>query len=122
MMQGGRPSRFTDKKPTRYFSNKQEKQVAKAVGGKQVANSGASRFAKGDVRIEDKSCLIECKTCTKEQKSFAIKKEWLEKNREEAFAMGKQYSALAFDFGSGTNYYVVTERMFKEWLEGIDKH
>jgi len=120
MMQGGRPSRFTDKKSTRYFSDKQEKQVAKAVGGKVVPNSGAPRFLGGDVNTD--MCLIECKTCTKEQKSFAIKKEWLEKNREEAFAMGKQYSALAFDFGSGTNYYVVTERMFKEWLEGLDKH
>ena len=30
------------KKPTRYFSDKQEKAVAKAIGGKQTANSGAT--------------------------------------------------------------------------------
>ena len=30
--------------PTRVYSNKQEKQVAKAVGGKKVANSGATAF------------------------------------------------------------------------------
>ena len=114
-MQSGRPSRFTDKKPTRYFSNKQEKAVAKAVGGKQVSNSGAPVFLGGDVNTD--ICLIECKTCTKEQKSFTIKKEWLEKNKEEAFAMGKSYSALTFDFGSGVNYYIISEKMFKEWLD-----
>lgn len=35
-MQGGRPTHF--------YSNKQEKKVAKTVGGKQVANSGATSF------------------------------------------------------------------------------
>lgn len=29
-------------RPTRFYSNKQEKKVAKAVGGKQTANSGAT--------------------------------------------------------------------------------
>ena len=33
-----------NKNSTRYFSNKQEKHVAKAVGGKQVANSGATKY------------------------------------------------------------------------------
>ena len=107
-------------RPTRFYSSRQERTVAKAVGGKQVANSGATAFNKGDVTV-GQVCLIECKTCTKEQKSFTIKKEWLEKNQEEAFAMGKSYSALAFDFGSGANYYVITERMFKEWIKGLDK-
>ena len=106
-------------RPTRFYSNRQEKAVAKAIGGKQTSNSGATRFIKGDVNTD--VCLVECKTCTTEQKTFSIKKEWLIKNQEEAFAMGKMYSALAFDFGSGTNYYVVSEKMFKEWLEGIDK-
>ena len=108
-------------KPTRFYSNKQEKAVAKAVGGKQVSNSGATAFSKGDVRTND--WLIECKTCTTEKKSFSIKKEWLEKNREETFAMNKDYSALAFDFGDGKNYYIVDERTFirmKEALEDAD--
>lgn len=30
--------------PTRFYSNKQEKKVAKVVGGKKVANSGATAF------------------------------------------------------------------------------
>lgn len=32
------------KRPTRFYSNQQEKKVAKAVGGKQVSNSGATAF------------------------------------------------------------------------------
>ena len=100
------------KKPTRYYSNKQEQKVAKAVGGKQVANSGATAFQKGDVQTG--LFLIECKTCTTQKKSFTIKEEWLWKNEEEAFAMGKNYHALMFDFGPNDNkrYYVITEREF----------
>ena len=31
---------------TRFYSNQQERKVAKAVGGKQTANSGATAFSK----------------------------------------------------------------------------
>ena len=80
---------------TRYFSSQQEKQVAKAVGGRKVANSGATAFNKGDVTTNN--FLLECKTCTTEKQSFSIKRDWLDKNREEAFAMNKMYNALAFN-------------------------
>lgn len=98
-------------KPTRFYSDKQEKKVAKAIGGKQTANSGATAFSKGDVRTD--KFLIECKTSTKPKRSFTIQKEWLIKNDEEKFAMNKEYSALAFDFGDGENYYVINEKLFK---------
>ena len=106
--------------PTRYYSRKQEKKVAKAVHGKQTANSGATPFQKGDVVTTD--WLIECKTKTKDCNSFTIKEDWLLKNEEEAFAMGKTNSALCFDFGPGANkrYYVISERLFeilKNYLE-----
>ena len=39
-------------KPTRFYSSRQEKKVAKAVGGKQVSNSGATALT---------LMLIECK-------------------------------------------------------------
>ena len=98
-------------KPTRFYSNRQEKKVAKAVGGRKTANSGATSFSKGDVVTE--RILIECKTCVSEKKTFSIKKEWIDKNKEEAFAMNKPYSALAFNFGPySENYYVIDERMF----------
>lgn len=108
------------KRPTRFYSKNQEKKVAKAVGGRIVANSGATAFNKGDVTTD--LILLECKTCIETKKSFSIKKEWLEKNKEEAFAMGKDYSVLVFNFGPDTeNYYVIDEKLFKELLDYIEK-
>ena len=111
-----RPTRFS----TRHYSDQQEKAVAKAVGGKQTANSGATAFIKGDVVTDQ--FLIEAKTSTTEKQSFSIKKAWLEKNEEERCALGKQYSALVFDFGdNGDRYYVIDEQLFvrlTEFLKG----
>ena len=106
------------KNNTRYFSNKQEKHVAKAVGGKQTANSGATMFSKGDVTLND--WLLECKTKTSPSQSISIKKEWLEKNEEEAYSMNKHHSALVFNFGdlhNAQNYYIINEQEFKRFLE-----
>jgi hypothetical protein len=102
-------------RPTRFYSDKQEKKVAKEVGGKQVSNSGATRFNKGDVVTSD--WLIECKTKTKPSESMTIRKEWLEKNREEAFAMNRSYSALSIDFGDGINYYILDSKLFLSFIE-----
>ena len=105
------------KRPTRWYSSRQEKAVAKAIGGKQTANSGATDFSKGDVTTDN--WLIECKTATSEKQSFSIKRDWLKKNKEEAFSMGKDYNALVFDFGdNGERYYIVDERTFKLLKEG----
>lgn len=107
-------------KPTRWYSNRQEKSVAKAIGGRQTANSGATDFSKGDVTTD--TWLIECKTATSEKQSFSIKREWLKKNREEAFSMGKDYNALVFDFGdNGERYYIVDEKTFKLMKERLDE-
>lgn len=102
-------------RPTRFYSNKQEKQIAKALGGKKVANSGATRFNKGDVTLD--SWLLEAKTRTTNQSTFTLKKEWFTKNREEAIAMGKSYNAIVFDFGDGEQHYVISERLFKQLVE-----
>lgn len=106
-------------RPTRYYSNKQEKKIAKQTGGRQQSNSGATAFQKGDVITE--YFLIEAKTTTSERKSFTIQKEWLDKNKEEAFAMHKQCSALAFDFGDGEQHYVIDERLFKILMDAVEK-
>ena len=105
-------------KPTRFFSSKQEKRIAKAVNGQRVVNSGATAFSKGDVRTDE--WLFEAKTKTSESQSFSIKKEWLLKNREEMFAMGKSYNALVFDFGDGNNYYVLDEKTFLKMKEALE--
>ena len=50
-----------EKLPTRYFSSIQESSVAKAVGGRKTANSGATDFGgKSDVSIHA-LFNIECK-------------------------------------------------------------
>lgn len=106
-------------KPTRYYSDKHEKRTAKKLGGSVQISSGSSPFYKGDVFTQ--SCLVECKTCVEERKSFSIKKEWLTKVREQALAMGKQYPILAFDFGSGENYYVLDERTFRQFVSFVEQ-
>lgn len=109
-----------NKNSTRYFSNIQEKRVAKAVGGRKTANSGATKFSKGDVRT-DNGWLIECKTKTTPSESMSVKREWLDKNAEEAFAMGKDYSAVVIDFGCGDNYYIVDEKTFLRMMNALAK-
>lgn len=107
MIQRNRKTDAEDK-PTRYFSKMQEKAVAKKLNGRVQPNSGATAFAKGDVKTDD--WLIECKTKTTPSDSMSIKKSWLEKNMHEALFLGKQYSALAFNFGPNEkNYYVIDE-------------
>ena len=107
-------------KSTRYYSDKQEKQVVKAIGGKQVSNSGATAFDKGDIKTKD--FLIEAKTITRVKDSVSIKKTWLIKNKEEAFAMNRPYSALAFNFGPDEpNYYIIDEKLFKELVRMLEE-
>lgn len=101
---------------TRDYSNVQEKSVASALGGKVVANSGATAFLKGDVSLDN--ALVECKTVMKKQSSISIKEEWLIKLREEACNMGKDYYALAVNFGpKEKNFYVIPEWMMQELLD-----
>ena len=102
-------------KPTRYYSNKQETRVAKSLGARKTPNSGATKWSKGDI-MNDK-WLFECKTVTKEQQTFTIKKEWIIKNEEEAFAMRKPYNALIFDFGDGDEYVVLDIKTFKTLMD-----
>ena len=56
---------------TRYRSNKQEREVAKIFGGKQVIASGSLWFADSDVRSD--KYLIECKTTEKDYYTLTAK-------------------------------------------------
>lgn len=110
-----------NKNSTRYFSSNQEKTVAKNLNGKVTANSGASRFCCGDVTLDD--WLIECKTTMTEKKSFAIKKEWIDKNDIERMQLHKPYSAIAFNFKpNGDNYYVINENLMKKLVNYLDNN
>ena len=106
------------KKSTRYYSSRQEKQVAKKVGGRQTANSGATDFGgKSDVSISGLFNL-ECKTKTSPSESISIKKEWIEKNHREAVFDGHPYSAVVFNFGPDQeNYYIIDEYLFQDLVE-----
>lgn len=109
-----------NKNSTRYFSKKQETYIAKKLNGKRIPNSGAPDFLGGDIKT--KQFLIEAKTTIKHKDSFAIKLSWLLKNKEEAFAMNRSYSALAFNFGPDEeNYYIIDEKTFKMLLKYIEK-
>lgn len=106
----------SDKKPTRYYSSKQEKSVAKKLNGITTPNSGATQFAKGDLKLDD--FLVECKTKTTHSDSISIKKEWLEKVDKESLFMGKPYSALIFNFGPDEkNYVIIDENLFKDLID-----
>lgn len=106
-----------NKDATRYFSGKQEKDIANKFNGYLSSNSGASDFSAGDVVLEH--YLVECKTCMKEQKSFTIQKDWLEKIRKEAFFKGKENGIVAFNFGpeSKENYFIIDEELMHYLVE-----
>lgn len=107
-----------NKKATRYYSERQEKRIAKSVGGKVVPNSGAITFGAGDITTNN--WLFEAKTKTAPSDSFSIKKSWIEKNKEEAFAMHKDYSALVVDFGDGEQFYILDEKTFLAMKQALD--
>ena len=110
-----------EKAPTRSFSKKQESKVAKDVGGKRTLNSGATPWQKSDILTEQ--FAIECKTKTTSSKSISIKKEWIEKLKEESLFMGKNYEALAFNFGPDEeNYFIINTELFIFLLEQLSKN
>lgn len=104
-----------NKECTRYYSSIQEHRVAKLLGGKVVSNSGATAFNKGDVVIDD-LVLIECKTLTTEKESFSIKKDWIVKNKQEAFSSNKRYNILTFSFGDGEDYFVIDQELAQKLI------
>lgn len=113
---------MTNKESTRYFSDIHEKSVVKSLGGRQMPNSGAGHFNKGDVIVPDADMLVECKTVTKAKESVSIKKEWIDKNREEAFACRFHNSSICFNFEpNGKNYYVIDEKLMKYLVEKISE-
>ena len=105
---------------TRKYSNKQEEKIAKMFGGKVQSNSGGTKFGGGDVHTE--KFLIEAKTSTTDKNSFSIKREWIEKAKEQAYEQGKENYMVAFQFSpDGDTYFVIdsyTARILLEFMEG----
>lgn len=102
-------------RPTRFYSKKQEKKVAGELNMQTTPNSGATPWVKGD--LIDSNVVIECKTKMNKTTQITIKKEWLETLKEEQFQMGKDISALVFDFGCNPQYAILDMMTFKNLLE-----
>jgi len=97
------------KNTTRAFSDKQEKRVAKAIGGRQVIGSGSTPFLKGDVTTS--TLFIEAKTKMEPSKSIKVNKEWLEKAKDQAYSMRKEDYTVAISFGDGKDYYIIEDNL-----------
>lgn len=103
---------------TKYWSSRQEGYIAKLLGGYIQPGSGAGKFKKCDVIVNNK-LLIEAKTATTEKQQFTIKKEWLLKLRHEVIMSHKCDGVLAFNFGgeNGNNYFILNESQFLSYLD-----
>src|SRR5678809_460030 len=95
-------------------TTKRETRVAKAVGGKRVAGSGSTPWAKEDVRTDH--WLIQHKHT--DGASIAVKGRDLINLRNNAIDAGLN-PVMMLEYGR-TNYYVIDEEMFRE-LERIIK-
>lgn len=75
----------------KWFSQRQERKVAKIYGGEVSPSSGAAITDAGDVRMRQMGNLCECKHAgmfDKPAKSISLKLEDLEKIADEAWAEG----------------------------------
>lgn len=97
---------------TRKKSSQQEKRIAKAMGGKQVIGSGSTPFLKGDVIAGN--LFIEAKTKMEPSKSIAVKKEWIEKAKEQALSTRKEDYAVAISFGDNKEFYIIEDTLMED--------
>lgn len=86
-------------KPTKFYSTKQEKLIAKELGGYPIGGSGAAPCAPGDVRTYD--WLVECKTHTEPDHSIFFSASVWSKIKNEATGMHRK-PVLIVDDGSQT--------------------
>lgn len=111
-----------DNQYTRYFSDQHEKSICYALGGRQVSNSGAGKFEKGDIVVGNASLLVEAKCSMTDKSSISIKHEWLIKNKEEAFRNRLSNSCLCFNFEpNGDNYYIINERLMQFLVSALSE-
>ena len=107
---------------TRYFSSEQERSVAKKLNGSATSSSGSGHFRKGDVVCKDSSLLVECKCVMSPKKSISIKKEWIDKNKEEAFETRLFNQAICINFDpGGENYFLINERLMSFLTEKLEE-
>jgi hypothetical protein len=96
---------------TRDSSDKQERRIARLLGGTVQSNSGGTRFGGGDVHTP--LFLVEAKTNARPKGSFTIKQEWIDKMNEQKFEQGKLFASLAISFDNTHDYFLVDARTFQ---------
>lgn len=103
----------------RDYSKFQENEIARWLKGKVQSNSGGTKFGGGDVHT--KTFFIEAKTPTTSKDSFSIKKEWIEKMKQQAYEQNKMYKALAFRFDpDGDDYFIIDKYAMKYLVQSIE--
>lgn len=100
------------KNSTRAKSSQQEKRIAKAMGGKQVIGSGSTPFLKGDVVVDQ--LFIEAKTKMVPSQQITVKKEWIDKAKEQALSTRKRDYAVAISFGDPKEFYIIEDTLMEE--------
>ena len=101
-----------EKKPTKFYSTKQEKAIADYLGWSAVPASGARMFDKGDVKSSD--WLAECKTHTEPKDKIVIKKEVWIKLSYEAMSLMRS-PILCIDNGTqriNNTWVVIPKRLY----------
>lgn len=88
-------------RPTKYFSEKQEKMIANELGGYPVGLSGAGPANPGDVKTYD--WLVECKTHTKPDQSIVFDVNVWKKIQDEAMAIHRKPVLVADDGSQSIN-------------------
>lgn len=96
-------------------SQKQEKSVAKKLGGKVTAASGALWGMKGDVRTD--KFLIECKTTEKDYYTLTAKV-W-EKIEEEALKDHMRIPLMMIDLEDNERYVVFRPKDFEKTVVSL---
>ena len=112
-----------NKNSTRYYSSLQENNVARLLGGKVTPSSGSGKWSKGDVVVKDANLSLECKTTMTEKSSFSIKKDWIDKHKEEAKSNHLYNTAIAISFKpeGNENYFLIDEKLMKFLVEKLVK-
>lgn len=106
----------------REVSDRQEKRIEKqfkGYGAKKTKNSGGNMFIKGDVLTDE--IHFEGKTKAKLSESISLKREWVEKGRQEAIARRKRYFVLVFDFGDDKDFYAINGDDFEYFYDSAKK-
>ena len=98
---------MTENKPTKFYSERQEKYVANQLGWEVVTGSGARDCHPGDVKSD--TYLGECKTHTTVKKYILMRRLWWNKIVEEAEARHR-IPALFVDNGDLSNIWVLTHK------------